>query len=506
MNIGNTDIVGVGKKRIFERASSDPYSMEKRSRYTDERALHSVPPLSTHESFESGGLSEADAQEVMEKEDDYDSGSQPFHQQEAELPRNNHSNDHSNDHLGNNGNCSVFTPAEKAALDKLGNYKVPPKEASTCSGFTPTQKENLDKLGHYERNAPTKHIDNTKKEWQERVDSSFEVHQYREDELQHDGQEEDLNQGHTHTQRKSHTRKPDPYQWLDEPISWDDRIQDLKAVKEICGHCMVKRGFKDNPALASFVTKMRDYKNRIKRGTYTGSFLTPARITELDELGFEWSQKKPFEDRVDQLKAFKESHGHIRVTESVDASLTGFIRSMRRARSNPGSGRMTITEERIKALDDLGFKWTTEQKQTFEQSMEQLKAFKKAHGHLRVTDILDKKLYIFCCKTREARRNPDSTGTTIAEERIKALDDIGFQWGAQAQSFEQRIGQLKVFKEAHGHLRVTKSLDKKLATFCVHMRRARRNPNGSGNMTITEERIKAMDDLGFEWGAQRMPK
>jgi len=101
---------------------------------------------------------------------------------------------------------------------------------------------------------------------------------------------------------------------------------------------------------------------------------------------------------------------------------------------------------------------------SFQQRIEQLKAFKEAHGHLRVTDTLDKKLAGFCRSTRHARRNPDRSMT---EERIKALDDLGFEWNLRnhLSSFEDRIEQLKEFKEAHGHLRVAQTSDKNLAKF-----------------------------------------
>jgi len=90
----------------------------------------------------------------------------------------------------------------------------------------------------------------------------------------------------------------------------------------------------------------------------------------------------------------------------------------------------------------------------------------------------------------------------ITEERIKALDEVGFYWGSvttTVKSFEQRMEQLKTYKETHGHVNVKVADDKNLNNFCTHMRIARRKP-GIG-MAITEERIKAMDELGFKWGS-----
>jgi len=104
---------------------------------------------------------------------------------------------------------------------------------------------------------------------------------------------------------------------------------------------------------------------------------------------------------------------------------------MREAHRKPTSTGMSITEEKTKALDELGFEWENVQIRSFEQCIEQLKAFKEAHGHLRVTMTLDKNLSTFCHEI--ARRNPTSAGRKITEERIKALDELGFGWNAKQQ-------------------------------------------------------------------------
>jgi len=48
-------------------------------------------------------------------------------------------------------------------------------------------------------------------------------------------------------------------------------------------------------------------------------------------------------------------------------------------------------------------------------------------------------------------------------------------------------------------------VDKSLSAFCGNMRQARRNP-GRGMAINKEERIKALDDLGFDWNPQETDK
>jgi len=202
-------------------------------------------------------------------------------------------------------------------------------------------------------------------------------------------------------------------------------------------------------------------------------------------------------ERILQLKAFKEKHGHVRVTTKHDKSLAAFCANMRSARRGTGTGKF-VTEDRIKALDELGFDW--DKHKSFEERLEELKAFKDKYGHVRVTMRHDKSLAPFCAHMRSNRRGI-GTKMTITEDRIKALDELGFVWGEKHKSFDERVEELKVFKELHGHVRVTVKQDKKLAAFCANIRSARRNPEAG--MTITDERIKALDDIGFEWPSRK---
>ena len=67
--------------------------------------------------------------------------------------------------------------------------------------------------------------------------------------------------------------------------------------------------------------------------------------------------QKSFEQRIEDLRAYKEKNGHVKVKGSEDKSLYEFCKQMRHARNNPGKSRKLINEERIASLDALGFEW-----------------------------------------------------------------------------------------------------------------------------------------------------
>ena len=264
--------------------------------------------------------------------------------------------------------------------------------------------------------------------------------------------------------------------------------------------------------------------------------LTMDRIASLDALVFDWSvtergAKKSFKQRMDELRAYKEKHGHIKVKRSEDKSLYQFCADMRQARNNPEKSTTLINEERIASLDALGFEWNMNiDRKSFQQRMDDLRAYKEEHGHVNVKGSDDKSLYGFCSNMRQARKHPEKSGMLIIDDRITSLDALGFDWTVKSfeqriadlkaykesnigseemesapkkkrifKSFEQRIVDLKAYKEEHGHVNVIGSEDKSLNQFCWSMRQARVNPERSSK--LNEERIACLDALGFDWRA-----
>jgi hypothetical protein len=108
---------------------------------------------------------------------------------------------------------------------------------------------------------------------------------------------------------------------------------------------------------------------------------------------------KTFDDRMEDLKLFKEAHGHVNVSISEDNSLAQFCAQARHKRTNPGKSKSKkLTIENIARLDALGFNWTSQEYVTrsFDERIEDLKEYKQTHGHLRLKRLKDSSLYHFC--------------------------------------------------------------------------------------------------------------
>ena len=58
---------------------------------------------------------------------------------------------------------------------------------------------------------------------------------------------------------------------------------------------------------------------------------------------------------MEELRAYKEKHGHLNVRSKDDKSLYDFCNNLRQARK--GKGPYKLDETRIAALDAIGFNW-----------------------------------------------------------------------------------------------------------------------------------------------------
>ena len=176
-------------------------------------------------------------------------------------------------------------------------------------------------------------------------------------------------------------------------------------------------------------------------------------VARVEALGFDWSldsriksysRIKSFEQRIEDLRAYKEKNRHVNVKKSEDKSLYGFCNHMRHARNNPEKSKALINDDRISSLDALGFDWAVKEqgaKKLFDQRVDDLRVYKEEHGHVNVKHREDKSLYDFCGHIRRARNNPDAGRRKLTAEDIASLDALGFNWSIKEQHAKKSFAQ-----------------------------------------------------------------
>ena len=115
---------------------------------------------------------------------------------------------------------------------------------------------------------------------------------------------------------------------------------------------------------------------------------------------------KTFDDRMEDLKRFKETHGHANVTTREDIPVSKFCTTTRNARNIPGKGTK-LTDKRIAAFDALGFNWMTKEyiTKSFDERIEDLKEFE------------NNSLYQFCADVRHSLKQVERVWHKEADGR-----------------------------------------------------------------------------------------
>jgi hypothetical protein len=213
-------------------------------------------------------------------------------------------------------------------------------------------------------------------------------------------------------------------------------------------------------------------------------------LCRLNELGFVWySLNEQWEQGFSLLSAFKQREGHCLVTQKhiEDGLKLGIWVSKQR------STKSTLSEERISRLNELGFVWDPLNEQ-WEQGFSLLSKFKQREGHCLVPNNHFEDGF----KLGKWLDRQRSTESTLSEERLSRLNELGFVWDPFNDQWEQGFSLLSAFKQREGHCLVPyKHLEHgfRLGHWVSRHR--------SNKLTLSGERLNRLTNLGFVWSAKK---
>lgn len=297
--------------------------------------------------------------------------------------------------------------------------------------------------------------------------------------------------------------------------NWYMRYQELLEFKKQYGHCNVKRT--KNKTLGKWVANQRfHYKMRNDGKT---SNLTAERIEALDKIGFEWTVRtkddRSWQERFDELVAFRKEHGHCNVPQRYknNLALAEWVVNQRYQYKKVNFGNSSyLTPERIEILEKLGFEWSPGHKfsKLWPQRFEELLEFKKENGHCNVPYSYkpNEALGLWVVYQRhQYRRKHEGKSSYINEERIEALDKLGFEWNLDNKfnkQWQERFDELVEFKKRHGHCNVSRDRHNGILGRWVSYQRSQYNKRFEGKVSyISKGRIEALEQLGFQWKAKK---
>ena len=150
--------------------------------------------------------------------------------------------------------------------------------------------------------------------------------------------------------------------------TWAERFEELKQFKAEHGHCCVPNSYEPNIVLGRWVKRQR-YQYKLLQDNKRSS-LTLERKSMLESLGFIWdSHDAIWEERLRELHAFRDLHGHCKVPSSYPSNQELAIWAKRQRRlfkiyctkvananeSSPLRASNAMTLQRILKLANAGF-------------------------------------------------------------------------------------------------------------------------------------------------------
>jgi hypothetical protein len=98
--------------------------------------------------------------------------------------------------------------------------------------------------------------------------------------------------------------------------------------------------------------------------------------------------------------------------------------------------------------------------------------------------------------------------STLSDERIRLLNKIGFIYNSHDVVWEERLQELILFKQIHGHCIVPSNYQPnvQLAIWTKRQRRQYKKFQEGSSSSMTTERIAKLEAIGFVWDCRKIKK
>lgn len=262
-----------------------------------------------------------------------------------------------------------------------------------------------------------------------------------------------------------------------------------------------------------------------QRKEYREKTLNTYKVKALEKLDIEWEPyKSHWMARYEDLKAFKEREGHVRVPYQIEGrhklkngefrkpvydSLGVWVKRQRFQYKMLQLGNMAkaaeMNAEKIRLLEELGFDWTlrvgtnVQSHEDWMESYERLRQYNKEHGHSKVTEHEDKELFEWI---RNQKVQLSKHETDLSEEQVSLLQECEIEVAmARESKMEDRTHELREFVEKHGHgvIPLTYPANPKLAHWAANQRKNWKLWKSGEKSNMTAERAALFEAYGFEF-------
>lgn len=283
--------------------------------------------------------------------------------------------------------------------------------------------------------------------------------------------------------------------------SWDLMFDEAKKYYEENGDLEVPKRFvtENGFTLGSWLNTQR----AVKSGKANG-ILTNKQIEKLDSIGMRWENAKDllWEKYFRIAKKYFKENGNLLVPitdeKTEGLALGKWLSRLRTFRKN-NLQCSYLTEERVKALDEIGMVWDVLD-HIFEKNYVEAFKYYEEHGNLDVPSyyVTDDgvRLGAWISYIRGSRNNQNSQSRELSDEQIKRLDNLGMIWGNKYESAWNKSYEAACkYKKQYGNLDIPVAY---VTDDGLRLGKwIRRQRDKKDELVSTKK--KKLDDIGMVW-------
>ena len=255
----------------------------------------------------------------------------------------------------------------------------------------------------------------------------------------------------------------------------------------------------DNPNAPTIYKTAEGYQLGIwqshQRKNYKAGKLSLGRIERLEEIGFTWEKfEELFEKGFQETLLYKNSTGKpnaLAIYKTPNGFHLGNWQSTQRTKCK----KKKLSPERIRRLEEIGFKWEILEEQ-FEKGFQETLLYKETSGHPNALAIYKTPEGFPLGNWQSDQRGNYKKGK-LSTERIKQLEDIGFKWEILEDKFEKGFQETLIHKKTTGNPNVQMRYKTDAGYQLGYWQGTQRQSYKKGD--LSSDRIRHLEEIGFTW-------
>jgi hypothetical protein len=189
---------------------------------------------------------------------------------------------------------------------------------------------------------------------------------------------------------------------------------------------------------------------------------------------------------------------------SVYAPSAGNIIETQHPSADEGSAQDDTDDDAFSNGSSSSLKFRAYQAENWTEKFEELIEFRNQYGHCLVPNAFPDNAALAQWVKRQRyqyKLKKEAKRSTMSDERIGALEEIGFVWDSHSAVWEERLNELKLYKTMKGDCNVPSRFgqNRQLAVWVKRQRRQYKFVCEGKASSMTQERISKLMAVGFEW-------